>query len=81
MSISGRIGGGEWAIERDRTGLADVATYNDYELVLGFDTIDNAGSISSFEIGYVLERDLEYRSGRGDTNLPETFFLRWVARK
>jgi hypothetical protein len=81
MSIAGRIGGGEWAIERDRTGLADVVTYTDYELVLGFDTIDNAGSISSFEIGYGFDRDLEYRSRRGNTNLPETFFLRWVTRK
>ena len=81
MSLSGRIGGGEWAIERDRTGLADVATYTDYELVLGFDTIDNGGSISSFEIGYVFDRDLEYRSNRGNRTLPETFFLRWSTRK
>ena len=82
MSIAGRIGGGEWAIERNRTGLADVVTYTEYELVLGFDTIDNDGSISSFEIGYVFDRALEYRSGRRrHTNLPETFFLRWVTRK
>jgi hypothetical protein len=81
LSLSGRIGGGEWAIERFGSGLADVATYNEYQLVLALDTIKTNNSISSLEIGYVFERDLEYRSGVGNTSLPETFFIRLVDRK
>jgi hypothetical protein len=81
LSISGRIGGGEWAIERSASGLADVANYNDYQLVLSLDTIDNQYAISSFEIGYAFERELVYRSGAGNTSLPETLFIRLVHRQ
>lgn len=81
LSLSGRIGGGEWAIERFGSGLADVATYNEYQLVLAFDTVDRSHSVSSIELGYIFERDLEYRSGVGNTTLPETFFIRLVNRK
>ena len=81
LSISGRIGGGEWAIERRATGLADVVTYNEYQVVLALDTIDQSQSISSIEAGYIFERDLEYRSGAGNTTLPETFFIRLINRK
>ncbi len=81
LSVSGRIGGGEWAIERSDSGLADVATYNDYQLVLALNTVDKARSISSFEIGYVFARDLEYRSGRGNFEPSETLFVRLVIRK
>ncbi|HSG71013.1 MAG TPA: hypothetical protein VLA12_11395, partial [Planctomycetaceae bacterium] len=72
---------GEWAIERFGSGLADVATYNEYQLVLAFDTVDRSHSISSIEFGYIFERDLEYRSGVGNSTLPETFFIRLVNRK
>lgn len=81
LSLSGRIGGGEWAIERSDTDLADVVTYNDYQLVLAFSTVGNARSISSFELGYVFDRDLEYRSGQGNFKPTETFFIRLVTRK
>ncbi len=30
LTLSGEIGGGEWAIERANTDLADIVTYNDY---------------------------------------------------
>jgi hypothetical protein len=81
ISLSGRIGGGEWAIERIASGLADVATYNDYQIVLAPDIAEKTRSIESFEIGYVFERDLKYRSGRGNFDPPETFFIRMVIRK
>ena len=67
--------------ERSGSGLADVATYNDYQLVLALNSINQDRSISSFEIGYVFERELEYRSRRGDFEPPETFFIRLVTQK
>jgi|GEM_PF-6509624 len=81
LSVSGRIGGGEWTIERNGSGLADVATYNDYQIVLALDRVHANQSRSSYEIGYVFQRDLEYRSGLGNFNPSETFFIRSVTRK
>jgi hypothetical protein len=80
LTLSGEIGGGEWAIERSNTDLADVVTYNDYRLVFGFHHFLPSKVDSAFEIGYVFARDLEYRSGVGDYSPPETFFLRWTTR-
>lgn len=81
ISLSGRIGGGEWAIEREPSGLADVVTYNDYQLVLGLETIDKAYEINSLEIGYSFERELDYRSGLGNFDPSETIFIRLVTRR
>jgi hypothetical protein len=80
ISISGEIGGGEWAIERSNSGLADVVTYNDYSAVLGFHNHTAGGPEQAFEIGYVFARDLEYRSGVGDYRPPDTFFIRLSGR-
>jgi hypothetical protein len=77
LSLSGEIGGGEWAIERSNTDLADVVTYNDYSAVLGFHHYMLSGTDIAFEIGYVFARDLEYRSGAGDFQPDEAFFIRW----
>jgi hypothetical protein len=81
ISLSGRIGGGEWAIEREPSGLADVVTYNSYQLILGLDTIDDSYKIQSLEIGYSFERELEYRSGLGNFDPAETMFIRLVTRR
>lgn len=78
LSLSGQIGGGEWAIERANTDLADVVTYNDYSVVLGFHgytpRAPTTGSV--FEIGYTFARDLEYRSNVGNFEPGETLFFR-----
>ncbi len=80
LSLSGQIGGGEWAIERSDTDLADVVTYNDYSVVCGFHVFSPGKSDSLFEIGYVFARDLEYRSGVGDFEPDETVFFRLSTR-
>jgi hypothetical protein len=80
LTFSGQIGGGQWAIERSNTDLADVVTYNDYRAVLGFETHMPGMASSAFEAGYVFARDLEYRSGVGDFAPPDTFFVRLVTR-
>lgn len=76
ISLSGQIGGGEWAIERANTDLADVVTYNDYSVVVGFHGFDPREFGSSFELGYTFARDLEYRSNVGNFEPQETFFIR-----
>ncbi|WP_166821821.1 hypothetical protein [Thalassoroseus pseudoceratinae] len=80
LSLSGQIGGGEWAIERADTDLADVVTYNDYSLVLGFHRFAPGVIDNMFEIGYVFARDLEYRSGVGNFEPEESIFFRLSAR-
>lgn len=80
LSVSGQIGGGEWAIERSNTDRADVVTYNDYGLVFGFHGYTPGRREGAFEIGYLFARDLEYRSGVGDFEPDNTFFLRMSSR-
>lgn len=80
LSFSGEIGGGEWAIERSNTDLADVVTYNDYRIVLGFHGYDLGQLDQAFEIGYLIARDLEYRSGVGDMEPDNTLFFRLSSR-
>jgi len=81
LSLAGQIGGGEWAIERAQTGLADVVTYNAYQLVLALETAERDGTITSIDIGYVFERDIEYASSRGNFEPSETMFVRLTSRK
>ncbi len=78
LSLSGQIGGGQWAIERANTDRADVVTYNDYRAVLGFHNYQPGESNQSFEAGYIFARDLTYRSGVGNFHPGDTFFLRFV---
>jgi hypothetical protein len=80
LSLSGEIGGGEWAIERSNTDLADIVTYNDYSALFGFHHYNVGQSAQSFELGYTFARDLEYRSGVGDFKPEDIFFLRWSNR-
>lgn len=77
LSVAGEIGGGEWAIERANTDLADIVTYNDYSAILGFHHYNIGQSEHAFELGYTFARELEYRSGVGDFDPEDTFFLRW----
>jgi hypothetical protein len=80
LTFSGEIGGGEWAIERSNTDLADVVTYNDYSAILGFHHYNVGKGDYALELGYTFARDLEYRSGAGDFESGDTFFIRWSSR-
>lgn len=74
LYTSMELGGSTWAIERaDYTN--DVATYRDLRLAVGImDTNDPRSGV--FEIGMAFDRDLEYRSGRGDYAPDDTIFFR-----
>jgi hypothetical protein len=63
--VRGELGGGTWAIERaDRS--RDNATYSDLRLALGVESFNAEGRATSFEVAYVFDRELSYRSGIGD---------------
>jgi len=76
--LSGELGGGTWAIERT-TLENDNATYRDLRLLLGWEAVGEEFS-SSFEIGYVFDRELTYRSGAGDYEPEEGFLIRLTGR-
>jgi hypothetical protein len=70
--IAGEFGGGSWAVER-ATGVVDVANYRDWRLAVGWEHQAKAGPSGLFEVGYVLDRHLEYNSGGVFT--PDNAFL------
>ncbi len=79
--LAGEFGGGSWAIERANR-MDDIATYSDWRAVLGWEQkpTNGNGSTNFFEIGYVFNRELEYKSGIGDFDPSATFMLRSGAR-
>lgn len=63
--LVGEFGGGSWAIQR-AGGMADVATYRDYRLILGLEFQYESGCAWRLEAGYAFGRQLEYESTIGD---------------
>ncbi len=74
MYLSGELGGGTWAIERD-TATNDNVTYRDLRLLLGFIDFDDHNA--ALELGWAFARKLQYRSGFGDYRPDDTFVLRF----
>lgn len=77
LYVSGELGGGTWAIERDSL-VDDLATYRDLRACIGVEHVDKEGGRSAFEIGYLFDRRLEYASGIGDMPLDDALMLRLV---
>jgi hypothetical protein len=76
--ITSEMGGGTWDIERV-DGSEDMFTYRDFRLLFGLQT--NTGDRDGCaEIGYVFERQLEYRSGTPDYRPPDSLVLRVMTR-
>jgi hypothetical protein len=77
--LAGELGGGTWDIERPAQA-DDVVTYRDLRLLFGFSSCEEDGGESGFEIGYVFDRDLTYRSGNGDFAPGSTILIRLTER-
>lgn len=75
LYFGGELGGGTWAIQRDNL-QNDNVTYRDLRVAWGIQEFDK-GSDTSFEIGWAVDRSLEYRSGLGNTDFDGAFLLRW----
>lgn len=76
LAIGGELGGGTWAIERD-TFVDDLVTYRDLRLTVGLERLTDDGHVSAFEIAYLFDRRLEYKSGF-DYAPNDTVMLRMV---
>lgn len=79
--LSGEFGGGSWAVERVPGVLPgrrrnDRIAYRDWRLMLGLERKTGDGTTMFLETGYVFQRQLEYRSGRGDFDPDDTAMLR-----
>ncbi len=77
LYLSGELGGGTWAIERD-TLVDDLATYRDLRLCVGLGRVKNGSRRSAVEIGYLFDRRLEYTSGPGNYDPIDTAMVRFV---
>ena len=77
LYVAGEFGGGSWAIRRGPTGFDDIVTYSDLRLMGGVETKYNNGMISQFEIGYVFNRKLEYKSDIGNYDISPTGMVRY----
>ncbi len=74
---SGELGGGSWAVRRIN-GDDDVATYRDFQLLVGIEHKEPGVINWQLEGGYAFSRRVEYISKTGDTDLPSTAVLRVV---
>jgi hypothetical protein len=74
--VSGEYGGGAWTIRR-ANGSSDDVDYNDIRVMLGAETFSQRGIHGNFEVGFVCDRALVYRSGDPSRYYPsDTMMLR-----
>jgi hypothetical protein len=74
--VSGEYGLGSWTIER-ADGRGDQVDINDLRAIVGLEWHALSGTRGIFEIGYVFDRKLTYRSGSPhDFKLTDTIMLR-----
>ena len=74
--LAGEYGGGSWTIDHPN-GAADQVDINDIRIMLGIDWTAQSGIKGMFEVGYVTDRQLRYRSAvNEDTHLLDTIMLR-----
>jgi len=76
LYLMGELGGNVWAVNRT-TGAEDTLSYSDIRLILGFENKVIGGMSSRTEIGYALNRELEYDSQGFESELDDTLFLRF----
>ncbi len=78
LYFASEMGGGMWTIER-QDGSPDKFTYRDFRLTTGIQLGTRRSQLFA-EIGWALERHLQYRSGTPSYDPPDTIFLRLISR-
>jgi hypothetical protein len=73
--IAGEYGGGKWTIRR-ANGAGDVVELNDIRVLAGLEWFNLNGAHGNFEIGYVFDRHIIYRSGTPTAHPSDTIVLR-----
>ncbi|MFT5092141.1 MAG: hypothetical protein ACKVII_12530 [Planctomycetales bacterium] len=81
LYLRGEYHGSAWAIERT-AGNADLVSLTEYRATVGLETIpsDKEETSSFLEVGFLFNRDLEYRSGVGNFQPDDTVVIRWGSR-
>jgi len=72
--LAGEYGGGAWTIKR-ANGMNDAVDYNDIRVSLGLEAIALSGLRGTFEVGYVFDRQIIYRSVMPDRFDPSSTIL------
>ena len=70
----GEYGGGSWTIQREN--LNDQFDYNDIRVAVGLESFGYRGMHGMFEVGYVFNRQILYRSGTPNYYPSDTLMLR-----
>lgn len=73
--VAGEFGGGTWSIQR-ADGSDDILTYRDFRAIVGIERKSIGKLDYRFEMGYVFERQLEYKSATPDVKPTDTFMVR-----
>jgi hypothetical protein len=73
--VAGEYGGGKWTVAR-ANGAGDVVEYNDLRALLGLEWFNLSGARGHFEVGYVFDRHIIYRSGTPTAKPSDTVLLR-----
>lgn len=76
--VAGEFGGNSFAIVR-ADGSPDQATLRDIRVMFGLERRRDGGAGTRFEIGYVFNRSVEYRSDTPDFHPDDTVLMRFVA--
>jgi hypothetical protein len=76
---AGRLGGGTWDIEFPDDSN-DVMTYRDYRMLFGIEHANEDGGLTSWELGWVFSRKLEFRDRSDEFGFGDAFVIRYVAR-
>jgi len=81
LYFRGEYHGSAWAVERT-AGNADLVSLTEYRATIGLETIpsDKEESSSFIEVGFLFNRDLEYRSGVGNFQPDDTVVIRLGSR-
>lgn len=73
--VGGEYGGGNWTFE-STAGLGEVVNYNDIRVFGGLEVFAFNGVKGHFEVGYVFNREILYRSTMPDVFPDDTVMLR-----
>ncbi len=77
--LKAQLGGGTWDIEfPDESN--DVMTYRDYQILFGFLNHDSDGHSNSWELGYVFDREMEFRDRSDSLQFDNGFIFRSVTQ-
>ncbi len=74
LYATGEYGGGSWTFQR--IGGNDQGDYNDIRVAGGIESYGYRGAHAFFEVGYVFNRQIIYRSGSPNFNPSDTIMLR-----